>query len=199
MGVPAWGGADDPIERLESLANAVPLGEYFMPTTQRDLAGDAVLALLTGGIGNQALTGRAVSRPFWGQSRLPGEFGLGPRVSDKLADIARHGEQTVTPRVGRLDEATGRPVNFQDITQTSVDFGSNQSRAARRLAQQEARKLRGPRASPLQRRAGRHRLENLPEVDPKPWVPDTVRRRRNRARRITDEDRSLLQSLGIRE
>jgi hypothetical protein len=235
MGVPAWGGADDPIEWLESLANNVPLGEYFVPTTKRDLAGDAVLALLTGGLGNQALTGRAVSRPFVGQSRLPREFGLGPRVSDKLAEllpgqtasrlidptnpnlsariaqnifpnrtisgpqIARHGEQTITPRVGRLDDATGRPVNFQDITQTSVDFGSNQSRAARQLAQQEARKLRVPGASPLQRRAGRHQLENLPTVDPKPTVPDMVRRRRNRDRRITGEDRSLLQSLGIRE
>tara|TARA_R110000824_G_scaffold27843_1_gene94083 strand:- start:112 stop:1053 length:942 start_codon:yes stop_codon:yes gene_type:complete len=233
--VDSWKGADDPIEWLESLANNVPLGEYFVPTTKRDLTGDTVLALLTGGMGNQALTGRAVSRPFVGKSRLPGEFGLGPRVSDKLAEllpgqtasslidptnpnlsasiaqtifpnrtisgprIARHGEQTITPRVGRLDDATGRPVNFQDITQTSVDFGSNQSRAARQLAQREARKLRAPGASSIQRRAGRHRLENLPAVDPEPPVPDIVRRRRNRARRITGEDRSLLKSFGIRE
>ena len=270
MGVPAWGGADDPIEWLESLANNVPLGEYFVPTTQRDLVGDAVLALLTGGMGNQALTGRAVSRPFRGRPAAIGELTLGPRVSDKLAELipgptasrlidptnpnlSARIAQTIFPnrpisgpRIISEKEIVSRrkpgvversrlpeqelgwhPKDIEPAAYRSIK-GADEVipesvgtlKSGLDVAKAQARKLRGPGASSLQRRAGRQHLEDiatekslLKESTPTrrrgqqqfelpsgmPLSPHRDHWRPTHIRNYTDDDLAFLRSLRIRE
>ena len=69
--------------------------------------------------------------------------------------------------------------------------------SALRIAQQQARKMRTPGASPLQRRAGRSKLERLAR-EKREYSP--VRRRTGRSRRSqeTQADRDFLQSIGVR-
>lgn len=76
-------GSDEPFEFLEYIANTLPLGEWYVPTTPRDILGGVV-----GGLGargaNRAMTGRRI--------------------------VGTPAGSTPNPRA-RLSQATGEPVS----------------------------------------------------------------------------------------
>lgn len=228
---------DEPIDFLEKIAETVPLGEYFVPTTPRDIALETALLLMTGGAGNLAATGMKI--PWAAKSFAPKPFTFGPRVADKLAEmlpgktaenllegkgllsrIAQyiHPAKAISdPKIVRSLEQSGRKSGLSESFFPGISYGDAVSKpfdyrssienipdalqdpflSALRIAQQQARKMRTPGASPLQRRAGRSKLERLAR-EKREYSP--VRRRTGRSRRSqeTQADRDFLQSIGVR-
>ena len=107
-------GSDEPLALLEMISKAAPLGEYYVPTTPRDL-----LMMGTGGItgtgaSNAAMTGRRILGTEKGSGlaesglRRIGESTYGPRVMDKVAEhmptdtLGRLADDADTSFLGRL-------------------------------------------------------------------------------------------------
>jgi hypothetical protein len=85
-------GSDEPLALLEMISKAAPLGEYYVPTTPRDLLMMGTGGITATGASNAALTGRRVlgtekggGLAKSGLSRI-GEATYGPRVMDKVAE-----------------------------------------------------------------------------------------------------------------
>lgn len=107
-------GSDEPLALLEMISKAAPLGEYYVPTTPRDLLMMGTGGITATGASNAAMTGRRVlgtekggGLAKSGLSRI-GEATYGPRVMDKVAEhmptdtLGRLADDADTSFLGRL-------------------------------------------------------------------------------------------------
>lgn len=96
-----------------------------------------------------------------------------------------------------ISTSVSKPFDYRSSIENIPETLQDPFLSALRIAQQQAGKMRRPGTSPLQRRAGRSKLERLAR-EKREYSP--VRRRTGRSRRSqeTQADRDFLQSIGVR-